>query len=539
MAEKKFDTRILLKYDSLANWNGSSLVLKAGEVAIATVPTTEAVTKQDGVITPPAAVVFKVGDGEHAFKDLPIVSALAADVYGWAKKSEDELIAWLSDAENGAGFATDAELAAIKTALEAKDKTLEDLINAIEGGGEGSEGGLTGVYTRLSDLEVILNSFLPEGEEGVVSDAVKNAIDAVAGSVTTLSERVNGIDASIDSIEAAQSTMSADIAALKKQVIGEDLGEGEESLVGKVNQSIENIDAIEASIGEVPAEKTVVGMIGDAEAAAKAHADSVAGAVDAKVVALEPRVKANEDAIVVLNGTGEGSVKKQVADAIAEVVADAPENFDTLKEVSDWIANDQTGAAALQNKVNAHEGKIAALEGADATLQTNIDDLEKDLISRIEAITGSEGSTGTLAALEQRVKANEDAIDIIEGKIGEVAEGQSLASLIAAQGGKISGIEGTVNDHTTLLEGLRTDLNAEVERAKGAEKTLADNLAAEIERATAAEGANDTAIKGLSAKIDGLHPVATTGSINSLTQDEDGELIFDCGNATGYTKVQA
>lgn len=213
MAEKKFDTRILLKYDSLANWNGSSLVLKAGEVAIATVPTTEAVTKQDGVITPPAAVVFKVGDGEHAFKDLPIVSALAADVYGWAKKSEDEFIAWLSDAENGAGFATDAELAAVKTALEAKDKTLEDLINAIEGGGEGSEGGLTGVYTRLSDLEVILNSFLPEGEEGVVSDAVKNAIDAVAGSVTTLSERVNGIDASIDSIEAAQSTMSADIAA--------------------------------------------------------------------------------------------------------------------------------------------------------------------------------------------------------------------------------------------------------------------------------------------------------------------------------------
>lgn len=320
---------------------------------------------------------------------------------------------------------------------------------------------------------------------------------------------------------------------------GEDLGEGEESLVGKVNQSIENIDAIEASIGEVPAEKNVVGMIGDAEAAAKAHADSVAGAVDAKVVALEPRVKANEDAIVVLNGTGEGSVKKQVADAIAEVVADAPENFDTLKEVSDWIANDQTGAAALQNKVNAHEGKIAALEGADSTLQTNIDDLEKDLISRIEAITGSEGSTGTLAALEQRVKANEDAIDVIESKIGEVAEGQSLASLIAAQGGKISGIEGTVSDHTTLLEGLRTDLNAEVERAKGAEKTLADNLAAEIERATAAEGANDTAIKGLSAKIDGLHPVATTGSINSLTQDEDGELIFDCGNATGYTKVQA
>ena len=38
MAEKILNTRILLKYDTLENWNKSTGILRAGEVAIATVP---------------------------------------------------------------------------------------------------------------------------------------------------------------------------------------------------------------------------------------------------------------------------------------------------------------------------------------------------------------------------------------------------------------------------------------------------------------------------------------------------------------------
>lgn len=43
----------------------------------------------------------------------------------------------------------------------------------------------------------------------------------------------------------------------------------------------------------------------------------------------------------------DGSVKKTVADAIARVVAGAPEDLDTLKEIADYIASDKTGAAQL------------------------------------------------------------------------------------------------------------------------------------------------------------------------------------------------
>ena len=43
----------------------------------------------------------------------------------------------------------------------------------------------------------------------------------------------------------------------------------------------------------------------------------------------------------------DGSVSKTVADAIARVVAGAPEDLDTLKEIADYIASDKTGAAEL------------------------------------------------------------------------------------------------------------------------------------------------------------------------------------------------
>ena len=62
----------------------------------------------------------------------------------------------------------------------------------------------------------------------------------------------------------------------------------------------------------------------------------------------------------------DGSVKKTVADAIARVVAGAPEDLDTLKEIADYIASDKTGAAQmaaaisqLQTLTEKHTSDIA------------------------------------------------------------------------------------------------------------------------------------------------------------------------------------
>ena len=90
MAEKKLTTRLKLKYDTLENWNkvdaadkGGNLVLLAGEVGICSIP----VTNPQGKVMQevPPATLIKVGDGTSKFKDLPWLSAKAADVYPWAK----------------------------------------------------------------------------------------------------------------------------------------------------------------------------------------------------------------------------------------------------------------------------------------------------------------------------------------------------------------------------------------------------------------------------------------------------------------------
>ena len=79
-------------------------------------------------------------------------------------------------------------------------------------------------------------------------------------------------------------------------------------------------------------------------------------------------VAALQSLIDILNSDSnvDGSVMKTVADAIARVVAGAPEDLDTLKEIADYIASDKTGAAQmaaaisqLQTLTEKHTSDIA------------------------------------------------------------------------------------------------------------------------------------------------------------------------------------
>lgn len=86
MAEKTLKTRIQLKYDEYANWAKNDPVLKKGEMAVTVIPTGTSVEQ-----TTPPAIMFKVGDGTKKFSALPWTSALAADIYAWAKKASPDV----------------------------------------------------------------------------------------------------------------------------------------------------------------------------------------------------------------------------------------------------------------------------------------------------------------------------------------------------------------------------------------------------------------------------------------------------------------
>ena len=114
--------------------------------------------------------------------------------------------------------------------------------------------------------------------------------------------------------------------------------------------------------------------------------------------------EANASAIAVLNGGAEdaGSVvntaNAAAAAKVAEIVAGADANFDTLKEIADWILNDTTGAADMANDI--------------ATLQGLVGD--KAVATQIAEAIAAEGLNkyalaADLNALADRVKAIEDA----------------------------------------------------------------------------------------------------------------------------------
>ena len=59
-------------------------------------------------------------------------------------------------------------------------------------------------------------------------------------------------------------------------------------------------------------------------------------------------------------------INKKISDKVAEIVANAPEDFDTLKEISDWISNHEDDAAAMNSAIQRSAGQIVT--GTDYTI---------------------------------------------------------------------------------------------------------------------------------------------------------------------------
>lgn len=114
MATKILNTRILTRIDTLENWMKSSIILKKGEMAIATVPTGD--TNNASLHLP--ATLIKIGNNVNTFAELPYLQAIAADVPAWAKAAVPaipaENITGLADFISGEIQDTDTQYTLIK-----------------------------------------------------------------------------------------------------------------------------------------------------------------------------------------------------------------------------------------------------------------------------------------------------------------------------------------------------------------------------------------------------------------------------------------
>ena len=85
---------------------------------------------------------------------------------------------------------------------------------------------------------------------------------------------------------------------------------------------------------------------------------------NAVTTVLPNRITAVENNITTLTGTGAGSIEAMIAAAIASIIANAPEDLDTLKEIADYIASDKTNAVSMNNAINANAQAITDIKNA-------------------------------------------------------------------------------------------------------------------------------------------------------------------------------
>lgn len=74
------------------------------------------------------------------------------------------------------------------------------------------------------------------------------------------------------------------------------------------------------------------------------------------------------------SGASIEEVEKIVTDKVAKIVADAPEDFDTLKELSDWIYTHEESAAAMNTAIQTNANSIESLL-TDVNKKANSDDV--------------------------------------------------------------------------------------------------------------------------------------------------------------------
>ena len=185
---KNLNTRIALKYDSYKNWTDHNPILLKGEIAIAELPVSE---NKSGVGEPNAAgstpaiqnapnILIKVGDGTNHYNDLKFVSALAADVYSWAKAATKPTysaseITGLGDYISNAIQDTNTQyrIVAVGDAAYSYKLQKKDIGNADYTDVDGSVISLTDVDARLDTLEAAI------GANGAVQEKINAAISAL------------------------------------------------------------------------------------------------------------------------------------------------------------------------------------------------------------------------------------------------------------------------------------------------------------------------------------------------------------------------
>lgn len=374
------------------------------------------------------------GDDTSALKVK--VDNLVVDV----DKAKADILAEVAkcDAENGK-LATDIQTLADSTYTKAEvdsqvsviDSSIAGIKNWIDNHTDNTEGLSEKVNKNIADIQALTTD---------LSNEVTNRVNADLTLTTKVEVAEGKVDAELIRAKAAEKLISDEVAEIKAQALAKHtdietaIAEVDANLTLEIARAkaAEKVcsDAIEIINGDVSTAGSIKKSLADGKAYTDAEIAKLSLAKDVEIA----------DTLTVY------AKKSDVDTAIQNVIGTAPEALDTLGKISDALGQDSDAISAIN-------GILAGK--ADSSIVYSKTDVDI-------AITGV---NNTISTLETKVD-NADAT--ISGRIDDLSA-------------KVTGVEANIANDSSVIN---AKIDAEVVRAKAAEKANSDKIDEEIQKLT-------------------------------------------------------
>ena len=374
----------------------------------------------------------------------------------------------------------------------------------------------------------------PVGDEATITVAEDGTVSlyGVAGLELTRTEpdgstkKINYqpllVDGKLTWVEPSATTvegLAAEIEGLKTRIstVETTVGDAESGLVKDVADNTAAISNINTKIGTVEENKTLVEMISDAQEAATYDDTLLVG----RVAAIEGDYLKAADKTALETKMAE-DIATAKTETIAAVLGEAvPEDFDTLKEIAEWIQSDTTASAQLVTRVTNIENDY--LKGADKTaLQGEIDALETLVGSLPEGAI----STTVVAYIKE----------VVDGlKIGDYAKAADLIALtnrVSTAEGKITALEEVGAEKNIIASVDEAQFSIDSNRklalldiTMGKVTGLDDALAGKVDKIEGYSLLSPTDKTKLDALVIGESGVEISGKVNAANVEGLGDWV--------------
>ena len=209
-------------------------------------------------------------------------------------------------------------------------------------------------------------------------------LDSLSGVTSNVQAQINAEKSRLDAVEGRATAVEGDVATLK----------GSDSTAGSVAKAAKDAENAAKSFA-TDIETALDGRLDTLEADPTTNTSVVAK------IAAEATLRLNADTALsgrldTVEGTGEGSIKK----AVADLVASAPAVLDTLKELADALGSDPNFATTV----------TASISAAEQRAKDYADTKDTPIKGRLDTLEGADTVTGSVAKAEKDAKAYADVL---------------------------------------------------------------------------------------------------------------------------------